>query len=650
MIITNNLYGVDIEEGAGEIGKLRLWLSMIADVPKDISLVEPLPNIEYNIRCGNSLIGFTTAAQIVDDKDLSKKSKKKIVWNTLSGSQISLDTYQPDSIFHLYFDRNQLIHQYKEADDSKNSADLKDAIDQKTYEYNQVLNKKLYDEIVFEKGIEISEEAFANLKPFHWIMEFSDIFERGGFDVVVGNPPYIRLQTMKKNSQEQVEYYKDQYQVAKKGNYDIYVVFVEKSLALLNKTGIMGYILPHKFFNNKYGQALRKFIADGRHLKSIIHFGHQQIFIGATTYTCLLFLGKSGYNTFEFTKVDDLNVWVSTPEANVESLFASTVTDKEWNFVVGKNSKLFDKLNNFIPKLGNIAQLFVGLQTDADDVFILEQKEKKGDKILCHSNETGQDHWFEDSHLKPFLKGSLNIRRYYLDNINKRLIFPYELVNGKSVLISSEDYKLKYPLTWDYLEKTCKRLSERNKGQMGKLWYGYVYKKNHTKFGYKKIVAPSLANSACFMTDLEGKYFFVGSGGGGGGGYGITLNPKEKISYYYLLGLLNSSLSTFYLKKISSTFRGGYFALNRQYIEQIPIRMISFSNSTEVDRHNRMITLVKQMLDLNKTNQDNLGANERTLLAQQIKMIDTAIDNLVYDLYGLTQEEIEIIESNLKIN
>src|SRR5208283_2398920 len=104
------------------------------------------------------------------------------------------------SIFLLYHDRNQLIHQYKEADDSKNSTDLKDEIDQKTQEYNQVLNKKLYDEIVFEKGVEISEEAFADLKPFHWIMEFSDIFEKGGFDIIIGNPPYIKLHNIQKNA------------------------------------------------------------------------------------------------------------------------------------------------------------------------------------------------------------------------------------------------------------------------------------------------------------------------------------------------------------------------------------------------------------------------------------------------------------------
>jgi hypothetical protein len=217
-------------------------------------------------------------------------------------------------------------------------------------------------------------------------------------------------------------------------------------------------------------------------------------------------------------------------------------------------------------------------------------------------------------------------------------------VNGKSILIPDAEYKLKYPLTWDYLEQNHKRLSDRNKGQMGKLWYGYVYKKNHTKFGLEKLLVPSLANSACFAPDLVGKYFFVGSGGGGGGGYGIVLKPDEKMSYLYLLGLLNSALSTFYLKKISSTFRGGYIALNRQYIEQIPIRTINFTDPADKSRHDRMVSLVMQMLDLNKRLQDAKLDHDKTLLQRQIEATDTAIDKLVYELYGLTEEEIAVVE------
>jgi hypothetical protein len=109
----------------------------------------------------------------------------------------------------------------------------------------------------------------------------------------------------------------------------------------------------------------------------------------------------------------------------------------------------------------------------------------------------------------------------------------------------------------------------------------------------KKILSPSIASEACFTFDSIDYYYFMGSGGGGGGGYGITLKSEEKMSYLYLLGVLNSKISTFYLKKISSTFRGGYIALNRQYIEQLPIHRISFT--TPADRRSSLVNEAKGM-------------------------------------------------------
>ncbi|MDP1779324.1 MAG: Eco57I restriction-modification methylase domain-containing protein, partial [Anaerolineales bacterium] len=320
---------------------------------------------------------------------------------------------------------------------------------------------------------------------FDWKSEFEEIMENGGFDGIIGNPPYIRIQTMKEWAPLEVEIYKEIYQSAKAGNYDIYVVFVEKALSLLNERGRMGYILPHKFFNSQYGAGLRGLVANGKHLGKVIHFGDQQVFDGATTYTCLLFLNKTGNDDFEMVRVQDLNAWreqaTQTSEFFKNSevsgrIAAANVTDSEWNFTVGKGAGLFEKLSQMPVKLGDVADLFVGLQTDADDVYILEERRKENDKVLCFSKYTEKEHWFEENHLKDFLKGSLNIRRYYFSDVTKRLIFPYRTVDSKSVLIDGKEYKQYFPLTWAYLEECQERLVSRNKGKMGKDWHSYVYK------------------------------------------------------------------------------------------------------------------------------------------------------------------------------
>jgi hypothetical protein len=228
--------------------------------------------------------------------------------------------------------------------------------------------------------------------------------------------------------------------------------------------------------------------------------------------------------------------------------------------------------------------------------------------------------------------------------VTKRLIFPYELKDGKSLLIGVKDYRKRFPLTWDYLEENRERLVKRNKGRMGTEWYGYVYKKNHTRFGMPKLLVPSIATGSCFAADLEGNYYFVGSGGGGGGGYAIALKNGVDFAYLYLLGVLNSALLSAYLKRTSTPFRGGYIALNRQYIEELSLPSSDMSNPTHKSRHDKMAELVERMLDLHKQLPKAKNPNDKTRLQREIDATDRQIDQLVYELYELTEEEIKIVE------
>ncbi len=465
--------------------------------------------------------------------------------------------------------------------------------------------------------------------------------------MVIGNPPYVRIQAMKEWAPVEVEFYKGHYAAASKGNYDIYVVFVEKGLSLLSKRGLMGFILPHKFFNAQYGKPLRRLLAEGKHLSHIVHFGHQQVFEGATTYTCLLFLNKEGCKECLFEKVDNITEWQNAGHSTTGKIASKKIKEAEWNFAIGGNAALFERLTNMPIKLGDIVNIFVGLQTDADDIYIVEEKQKSDGQVLCYSKATEKTYWFEDNHLKLFAKGSLNIKRYELNNLNKRLIFPYKIVDGKSQLIDADEYRKSFPLTWAYLEENRKKLSLRNKGIMARSeWYGYIYKKNHSRLSTPKLLVPSIGIGSCFTADLKGEYYFVGSGGGGGGGYGISLPPDSNVSYLYLLGLLNSTLLSTYLKTISTPFRGGYIALNRQYIEQLPIRTIDFNNPTEKAIHDKLVSLVDRMLELHKKKSSLPPSAERDKIEREIAITDEKIDEIVYGLYGVTEDERKIIEGN----
>jgi type I restriction-modification system DNA methylase subunit len=566
-ILKNHIFGVDIDPQAVEVTKLSLLLKVLEGetdqtITRQLAGMQEraLPDLDDNIKCGNSLIG-------------------------------------PD-----FYNKTQMSF--------------------------------------------LDEEEEYRINVFPWQETFPQVFkgQSPGFDAVIGNPPYIRIQALKEFAPIEVEYYKEAYRTAARGNYDIYVAFVEKGLSLLRRGGRLGFILPHKFFNAQYGRPLRTLVSEGHYLEEVIHFGHQQVFSGASTYTCLLFLNKAGEKQFRFIKVNDLLEWRVKREAVEGNLPSEVVTPDDWNFVVGRGANLFNTLSQMSVKLGDIAHLFVGLQTDADDVFIVEERRREDGRVLCWSRATGDHHWFEDDHIKPFLKGSLNIKRYQLSNVNKRLIFPYEVLDGKSVLLGAEQYQQLHPLTWAYLELNRDRLASRNKGKMGGEWYGYVYKKNHTRFTIPKLLVPSIATGSSFAPDLDGRYYFVGSGGGGGGGYGLTLTEGSMDEYLYLLGLLNSRLMSTFVKMISTPYRGGYIALNRQYIEHLPIRTIDFTNPNDKALHDQVIALVEKMIELHQRLSAVRSPTDRNFLQRQINATDHQIDLLVYELYGLTDEEVEIVE------
>jgi Eco57I restriction-modification methylase len=237
-ILRNNLFGVDIDPQAVEITMMSLYLKALEGEKSQLPPKQHLlPELKYNIICGNSLIGPE-----VDEQ------------TTLFGEK----------------DRERI-------------------------------------------------------NAFDWQAEFPEIMKAGGFDAVIGNPPYIRVQTLQEWAPFEVEFYKQRYLTARSGNYDIYVVFIEKGLSLLRKEGVLGFIVPHKFFNAKYGEPLRSMISKGKHLWQIVYFGDQQIFEGATNYTCLLFLKNSGCEQFNIVKVDDLDAWRRFGKANEGKIAAKQV-------------------------------------------------------------------------------------------------------------------------------------------------------------------------------------------------------------------------------------------------------------------------------------------------------------------------------------
>jgi len=497
----------------------------------------------------------------------------------------------------------------------------------------------------FYEGQQLSlldDEERYRINVFDWNAEFPEIMQAGGFDVVIGNPPYIRIQAMKEWAPIEVEFYKRRYESASKGNYDIYVVFVERILQLLNERGRMGFIMPHKFFQAKYGEALRKLISDGNHLSEVVHFGDQQVFAGASTYTCLLFLDKASNKHFHYIKAHDLKAWRVNGEAVEGEIPADKVTEKEWNLVVGPGAKLFERLSAMPVKLGDVAaRLAQGIRTSANEVYVLDLMTDDGKLVKAYSTKLARIVVLERESTVLFLKGR-EIKPYQILPSGQIVIMPYRVRDGRTTLIPEKELEQQFPNTHSYLHENKPYLEERERGRMkGQHWYGYVYPKNAGIMSSTKILVPDIANRASFALDEGGDYAFTS-------GYGITLRPDVKELPKYVLGLLNSSLLDFYLKRISTTMRGGFFRYFTQFIEQLPIRAIDFSNPTDKAGHDRMVELVETMLKLHKQFSAAKASHEKTAIHRQIDATDQQIDQLVYELYDLTDEEIRIVKEATK--
>jgi len=496
--------------------------------------------------------------------------------------------------------------------------------------------------------------------PFNWEEEFPQIFtlplpgggqgegsSGPGFDVIVGNPPYIRIQTLPKDD---AAWYNGHYRAAS-GNYDIYVLFVERALQLLRPGGVMGFILPNKFFQTGYGLELRALLSEQQAVWRVVDFGDAQVFEDATTYTCLLFLRRAPNPRLTYVAAGDwLKAQPDRPALLPDDL-PETVVDEErlgegpWAFGSAIKDKILRKIDSAGVVFGQICErMFQGLVTSADPVYILDAREvdKSAGLVTAYSREQERTYKLEIDVAKPLRKGSLHIRRYHIEEVSRYVIFPYQ--DGK--LIPPEEFAARYPNCWAYLLANRERLENREQGKMRHAgWYGYVYPKNLTLFEQPKLLTPSIAQRASFSYDARGQCYFVGSGGGGGGGYGITLK-EGALSPLYVLGLLNSRLLDYYLHSISSPFRHGWYAYNKQYIERLPIRRIHFDDPADVARHDRLAALVEEMLQLQR---EKAAAETRLLdsrhdLARQIEWLDAQIDALVYELYGLTEEEIAVVE------
>lgn len=451
------------------------------------------------------------------------------------------------------------------------------------------------------------EEAMYKVNAFDWEKEFSQIFKNGGFDCVIGNPPYVNINTMP----EYHEYFSKKYSEIHTGYNDLMYYFLYRGINLLNKTGIYGVITSNYFLGNEYAKKLRLFL--NSKVTSIINFKNAQIFSEASVHTTLLFAKNE--NTENEIKIFTYRENKSPQEVILnESYDFSTLTKNElsdtWLIADKSSTSIINKINTNSVFLGDIAEIVKGAETGKNGIFSVPYKIIK-------------DNLIEEEIVRKCIKNS-HIHRYHINSVDLFLIYCDNNFSSK-----------KYPNTYKYLEKYKNELSDRRGPKNNEYEWWRLHRPSVKEFhdAPEKIIVPYRAEHNRFAYDDQ--QFF------NDGGDIRAIVMKENCGYLikYILALLNSTLLDWYFGFIGKT-KGN----SREYFNK-PLALIPIKSATE-SQQQELANLATLMMDAVKRQQEAKSDQEKNICKMRIEAIDAQINAKVYALYGLTEDEIAIVEKS----
>ncbi len=668
--IEHSLYGVDIDSSAVDITKLRFWLSLIVD-EESVETIRPLPNLDHRIMCGNSLVDEFEGVSLFDegllgepedDPDaLTAPIEARIEELGEELHRILTGAADGDSV-RIRREIARLEARKKEILAGPKSTARQVTIDQAaslrvTESRRKLRELKRYQRLFFNEQnrarknecravIERLEwdlieetlkeagniDACKNLalyqknraKPFFlWKLYFSEAFLRPnpGFDVVIANPPYVRQESIK----EQKAYFKDHYRVYQ-GTADLYVYFVERGVSLLADGGVFTYILPNKWMRANYGKPLRAWLRE-RRIEEIVDFGDLPVFESATTYPCILRIGAGApRERFDAVQVETLDYPDLTGYVKAHSYLVNqaALDDGGWSLADEGTQRLLLKIKGAGVPLGEYVEgkIYRGILTGLNAAFVIDEATRE--RLIAEDPRSAEV-------IKPFLAGR-DVKRYLTPDPAKFLIlFEKGWTDRHAGSVSDKWDWLKdtYPAITSHLELFSEKGERRY--DKGDYWWELRACDYYQEFERPKIMYAEIATRGQFTIDDGNHYSDTTS-------YIIGSNSP------YLVGILNSRLWTFLFSNVSSEIRGGFFRWKRQYMESLPIHPIDPASPADIARRDRIVALVEDLLALNKRLAGDLSPGERERLEAECARADAEIDRIVYELYGLTEEEIAVVE------
>ena len=600
-VIENCLYGSDIQSIAAQITKLRFFISLICDCEKDASKpnfgIPTLPNLETKFVSANSLVA---------------KKKRDPQGNLFENLEIEQTKRKLAETRHKHF--------------SAKSASTKYRLRKEDEELRGKLINLLSDDNGFAQD---DAKQLASWNPYdqnavspffdpEWMFGVAD-----GFDIVIGNPPYLRIQGIRNSNSDFADYLVANYNSAT-GSFDLYVAFVERALQLISSNGIVNFIMPVKWTNAAFGKGLRDVVSKEKAAKKIINFSEYQVF-NASTYTGLQWF-KPNSDCLEYYELDrnlESNIELKSYLENLSKDTSSIVnTDKlnkdTWVLASSEVSKLLNKLNEQPLRLEDVFEkIFQGIATSKDDVYFIYDCTETQSTITGESKQLNKRVTIEKGLVKPLLKGE-DVHRYDNLSSNRYVIFPYKLENGTANLYAEEELKLLFPNGYAYLKECETLLRGREKGRfdIDGQWFQFGRRQGLSYGNIPKIVAPEISFGGNYAFDVSGQFYSTTTI------YGYIMKESCNVSYETLMAILNSKLCWWFISNTGTVLAQGYYRYKPAYLKPLPIPQISKETDSEIK--SLVAGLAKQ------------DASNRRFLERKI-------DIAIYNLYSINDDDIELI-------
>ena len=495
---------------------------------------------------------------------------------------------------------------------------------------------------------EMDAGAHLRVNVFDWDGKggFPEIMKAGGFDAVVGNPPYLRIQGLQENYGNQIDYFTTYYESASK-RFDFYMLFIEKGYRLLSPKGSLGFICPHKFTTSDNASNLRTFLARSHAIRKLVSFGQNLVFHQATTYTGILLLRRESGTSLLFNEMPEMKghelplaLAQHGEDDSCSPISHDELAEGPWQLTVGLSGALLKKLALGRKTIGDVfSEVLVGVQSGIDDVHVMREAGTSADGMVnLHSERENATVLIEPGIAKPFLTGQ-DVSRYENSVPNHRCVYPYRNDRGRTRILDEAVFRSDYPQTYSYLKRHQSYLTEIRRRQKTNptYWYSCHRNRDMTVFERERIISPEISKGCNFTICRAGLYHNTQV-------YSFVPDAERQESLFYWLGILNAKVLWWFLTQTGTVLRGGYFRFKTNYLRPFPIPVIDPANKSDVTTHDRIVKLVEKMLELHKQRVALRTPHEQTALDRQISATDAQIDRLVYDLYGLTEEEIALVE------